>query len=65
MVNEGIKWCSQGAELDRNERFQEAYKCYVTGTEYLLTGLKYLPSDFEEFKEKLAAKLKEVRTNDL
>jgi len=58
MVNEGIKWCSQGAELDRNERFQEAYKCYVTGTEYLLTGLKYLPSDFEEFKEKLRLNLK-------
>jgi len=52
-VDEGIKWCNQATEHDNAGRFSEAYKCYASGVEYLLTGLKHMPSDFVDIKDKI------------
>jgi vacuolar protein-sorting-associated protein 4 len=57
-VDEGIKWCNQATEHDNSGRFTEACRCYTTGVEYLLTGLKHLPNDFIEIKDKVRLNVK-------
>jgi hypothetical protein len=40
--NKGIQIIKTAIDLDEQEKYDEAFKTYVRGIEYLLTGLKCL-----------------------